>query len=247
MRIPGLICRHRCQSDSLLVVRGHVSDEGPVDVGRAAEPRKLTVGEGDGRKRAQGKQSCRRAGEPKLEKAVLPGYWTIHAGRTQPRIERIHRGRGEVNQKSDPIRLLEREDGLPEREEWHQHQPLEGRRENSPGNCDEQQGDRPEACRPSAQDTEEDQRPGKIGPLVKGDADDDGGGRWFRTKRPIAGRDRRDRHPIHRSVAPDPGSCQLADECRECAADQAQIDRGLPPLEQRRFAAVDRAQRPAPL
>src|SRR6195952_5837193 len=81
---------------------------------------------------------------------------------------------------------------------------------------------------PFPEHPEEDQRPGKIGPLVKGDTDRNRADRWFGGQRPIASRYRGDRHPVNGSIPSDSGSGKLADDRRKRAADQSQINGRAP-------------------
>jgi hypothetical protein len=76
---------------------------------------------------------------------------------------------------------------------------------------------------PPSENSEEDQRPGEVGPLVKCDADRDGADRWFRGQRPVACRDGGDRHPVHKRIAADSGGRQLADDRGKCAANEPEI------------------------
>src|SRR4051812_10952001 len=68
--------------------------------------------------------------------------------------------------------------------------------------------------------SEEHQRPGKIGPLMKCDTDENCAPGRLGADGPVASWDRRDRHPVDRRVASNASGKEIADDRGECAADQ---------------------------
>jgi hypothetical protein len=77
---------------------------------------------------------------------------------------------------------------------------------------------------PAAEQAEEHHGPGKVSPLVKGDAREYCGPGGFSAQRPIADRYRGDRHPVDESVSSQPRRKQLARDGGKAAADDPELD-----------------------
>ena len=71
-----------------------------------------------------------------------------------------------MDEKADPVGLLQREDRLPERQHRYEEQPFQAGGEERPERADEQDGPGLELDRPAAEKAEEHDGPGEIRPLV---------------------------------------------------------------------------------
>src|SRR4051794_28050659 len=117
-----------------------------------------------------------------------------------------------MDKEADPVRLLQREDRLPEWKQRYQNEPFERRGQDSPRHSGEGEPSGMPVGGPFSEHSEEDQRPGEVRPLMKGDTDRDGSDRWFRSQGPVARRYGGDRHPINNGIAPDSGGRKLTDD-----------------------------------
>ena len=172
--------------------------------------------------------ACRQKPGPDRGKSAVGSRPPPRHPVAQPRKQRVQGCRTQVNQEADPVWLLQREDRLPEREQRHKHEPLGRGGEDRPWARDQKNGRGPETCRPATQQPEEKHLPGEIGPLVKQDPADDHRPGGLDMEHGVARRDAGDHRPVHGCVAADPARDQLADECREAAADKPEQDRRTP-------------------
>ena len=76
-----------------------------------------------------------------------------------------------MDQEADPVGLLQREDRLPKWKQRYQNEPFKRRGQERPWCCGDGQPGRMPVGSPFPEHAEEDQRPGEVRPLMKGDAD----------------------------------------------------------------------------
>jgi hypothetical protein len=124
-----------------------------------------------------------------------------------------------MHQQPDPVRLLQREDRLREWKKRHQNEPFERGGQHCPRDGYRRDGTGRQPGGPAAERAEEYQRPRKVRPLVKRDADRDGGPGRFNLQRPIPRRNSSHGHPVHGRVASETRRGKLADQRRIAAAD----------------------------
>ena len=202
MGIACPFCGDRSQQNALLMMGGHMPHESLVDRRIASHPCEFAATGRKQRRGAEPQQATNRAKAPESQKCPALKHLLFRRTATKPREQRIHGRRGEVNKKADPVRLLQCEDRLPERKQRDQNEPFECGGQDCPWHC--------HACKPGGMQiggpfseyAEEYQRPGKIGPLVKGDADRHDPDRRFGGQRPVARRYRGYGHPVHGSIGP---------------------------------------------
>ncbi|MGY4623936.1 hypothetical protein ACVWY3_001692 [Bradyrhizobium sp. USDA 4486] len=227
MRVAGAFGADLRELDTLRVVRRHVAKIGLVGILVAAHPRQLVADAAEQRDGAEHRKHGNRAGDPGIGEAHV-SCRRVARHPAQSGEQGIHHGGRAVDEQADPVGLLQREQRLPERKQRRQHEPFHGRGEHRPGQREQQDRQRPQIGGPAPERAEEDQRPGKIRPLVEGDAGEDRAPRRLGADRPVARRNGRDRHPVDRRIAANPGGEELADDGREAATDQAERGSGDP-------------------
>src|SRR4051812_32758746 len=123
VRVGRSLGGNRGQEDPLLMMGRHMPNEGLIDGWIPTDPWQFVAVGGQLRGGRQKHNSANRAKTPNPEECSAFEYLAFPRRTPKPGEQRVHGRRSEVDQKADPVRLLQSKDRLPKRKQRHQNEP----------------------------------------------------------------------------------------------------------------------------